>query len=211
MNVREKFPVRRKKPSQSQRGKNYSKHKPNLQEDFNFCCGYCGSFDGFGYTKTYFEIDHFVPKDFLTKSKSKIGLSTYFNLVYSCRFCNNNKTKHWPSQRDDIYIKEKEGFIEPCDLDYEKNLYRTEEGAIMWSTPIGKWMATIAFKFDERMEELKLLWKYNMTRITIDKIIDELSLYPTGSEEFIEINNELTPLFEKHYFLQKELATFYNG
>lgn len=211
MNIREIFPERRKNPSKSEKGNNYSKHKPDLQEDFNFCCGYCGAFDGFGYTKTYFEIDHFVPKDFLAKSKSKIGLSTYSNLIYSCRFCNNSKTKYWPSQRDDIYIKDDEGFVDPCDLEYENNMYRTNEGAIMWSTPIGKWMVTVAFKFDERIEEIKLLWQYNGIRILIEKIIDELNNYPIHSHEYIEARKELTPLFEKHYFLQKELANFYNG
>lgn len=212
MKVREEMPVRRKMPSKSEIGKNHSKHKPDLEEDFNYCCGYCGAYNGFGYTKTYFEIDHFVPRDFLIKSKSKIGFCKYSNLVYSCRFCNNNKTAHWPSQRDDVYVNEDgEGFIDPCDPDYENHLYRTDDGAIMWNTPTGKWMATVAFKFDERMEELKLLWQYNMTRITIEKIIDELNLYPADSNEHIEIKNELTPIFEKHYFLQKELSSFYNG
>ncbi|MES2863199.1 MAG: HNH endonuclease signature motif containing protein [Bacteroidota bacterium] len=211
MNVRETLPKRRLEPSNSDKGKNYSKHKPELQEDFNFCCGYCGSFDGFGYTKTYFEIDHFVPKNFLIKSNSKIGLSKYTNLVYSCRFCNNNKDAHWPSQSDIIYTKGEEGYIDPCHIDYEKHLYRTEEGAIMWNSSIGEWMVTTAFKFDQRIEEIKLLWKYNKTRIAIEKIIDELNSYPEDSVEFIEIKKNLTPLFEKHYFLQKELGSFYNG
>lgn len=211
MSIREIRPLRRKIPSKSEKGNNYHKHKSDLQEDFNYCCGYCGSFDGFGYTKTYFEIDHFVPKDFLIKSKSNISLSKYSNLVYSCRFCNNNKTKHWPSMREDIYVVGNEGFIEPCDLEYENHLYRTDDGAIMWNSSIGEWMATTAFKFDERMDELKLLWKYNKTRIAIEKIIDELNSYPDNSEEHNYIKAKLTPLFEKHYFFQKELATFYNG
>jgi len=211
MNVRDKIPARRTIPSKCETGNNYRKHKPDLQEDFNYCCGYCGSYDGFGYTKTYFEIDHFVPKDFLIKSKSAIGLSRYSNLVYSCRFCNNFKTKHWPSQRDDIYIKEDEGFVDPCDPEYENHMYRTNDGAIMWNTPIGKWMVTVAFKFDERIEEIKLLWKYNSIRLTIEKIIDELNRYPIDSVEYEEIKNQLTPLYARHYFLQKELADFYNG
>lgn len=210
MNLREKLPVRRKLPSKSENGKNHQKHKPDLEEDFNHCCGYCGSFDGFGYTLTYFEIDHFVPKDFLIKSGSKIGLCTYSNLVYSCRFCNNNKSKHWPSQRDDIYFSGNEGFIDPCTAEYDDHLYRTDDGEILWKTPLGKWMATTAFKFDERMEEIKLLWMYNKTRIAIEKIIDELLDYLEGSDEYKEIESKLNPIFKKHYFLQRELASFYN-
>ena len=55
MNVREEVPARRKTPTKSESGSNYRKHKPDLQDDFNSCCGYCGAFDNFGYTKTYFE------------------------------------------------------------------------------------------------------------------------------------------------------------
>lgn len=211
MSIREKPPVRRQSPSKSEKGNNYHKHKSDLEEDFNHCCGYCGSFDGFGYRSTYFEIDHFVPKDFLIKSGSDIGLSKYSNLVYSCRFCNNHKSKHWPSQRDDIFIHGDEGFVDPCNPDYDDHLYRTNDGNIMWKTALGKWMATTAFKFDERSEELKLLWKYNKTRIVIEKIIDELNNYPRNSIEYEEIEGTLSPLFKKHYFLLKELASFYNG
>ncbi|RBP26941.1 HNH endonuclease [Oceanihabitans sediminis] len=210
MSVRETFPKRRTNPSKSEKGKNYQKHKPDLEEDFNHCCGYCGAFDGFGYTRTYFEIDHFVPKDFLMNSGSQIGLSKYSNLVYSCRFCNNNKSKHWPSQRDDVYHNGSIGFIEPCDPDYDNHLYRTSDGGILWHTPLGKWMATIAFKFDQRMEEIKLLWNYNKTRIAIEKIIEELINYPEDSSEYKEIENKLNPICKKHYFLQRQLASFYN-
>ncbi|WP_445721511.1 HNH endonuclease [Flavobacterium sp.] len=211
MSVREIVPFRRETPSKSEKGNDYGKHKPDLEEDFNYCCGYCGAFDGFGYTKTYFEIDHFVPKDFLIKSNSSIGFCKYSNLVYSCRFCNNNKNKHWPSESEDFFILDDKGYIDPCDPEYDNNLYRTEDGAIMWNTELGKWMATTAFKFDQRLEEIKLLWKYNKTRINIEKIIDELNDYLEGTDEYEEIKKELTPLFEKHYFLQRELATFYNG
>ena len=211
MNIREITPQRRVNPTKSEKGKNYSKHKPDLQEDFNHHCGYCGSFDGFGYTRTYFEIDHFVPKDFLIKSNSNIGLCTYSNLVYSCRFCNNFKTKHWPSGSDTSYILNEEGFVDPCTDEYNTHLYRTSEGAIHWNTNIGKWMATIAFKFDERAEELKLLWKLNETRKTIDNIIDELINIPDTDNDYIQLNTELSKLNHKHYCFQKELDTFYNG
>jgi hypothetical protein len=210
MSLREISPIRRVPPSKSETGNNYQKHKPDLEADFNHCCGYCGSFDGFGYTRTYFEIDHFVPKDFLINSGSKIGLSKYSNLVYSCRFCNNYKSKHWPSNRDDIYIVGDEGFVDPCHEDYDNHLFRKPDGEIMWNTELGKWMATTAFKFDERVEEIKLLWKYNKTRIAIEEIIDELIRYPEGSAEYQEIENKLNPICTKHYFLQRELASFYN-
>ena len=59
MKVRATLPIRRTVTTNNPTGKNWSKHKPDLREDFNNCCGYCGSFDGFRHT--YFEVDHFIP------------------------------------------------------------------------------------------------------------------------------------------------------
>lgn len=209
MTVRDEIPVRRTKLTQSEKGKNYSKHKPDLKKDFNNHCGYCGAYDGFGYTLTYFEIDHFIPKDFLIKNNSKIGLCKYSNLVYSCRFCNNNKTKFWPSEKDDVFRIKNVGYIDPCDPDYEKQFYRNDDGAILWRTQLGKWMSTVAFKFDIRIDEIKLLWKYNQTRKNIEKIAEILNQTPEGSDEFIEIKKKLSYFHEKHYQFQKILSEFY--
>lgn len=60
MTVREKLPIRRTKTTNQPSNRDWSEHKPDLKEDFNSCCGYCDSYDGFRHT--YFEVDHFVPK-----------------------------------------------------------------------------------------------------------------------------------------------------
>ncbi|MEP5340470.1 MAG: HNH endonuclease signature motif containing protein [Algibacter sp.] len=211
MKVRVRPPKRRKTPDKSEKGENHSKHKPNLEEDFHHHCGYCGAYDGFGYTRTYFEIDHFVPKDFLKKTNSDIGFCKYDNLVYSCRFCNNSKSDLWPSEDDKIHHKNNEGFVDPCIDDFDNHLYRTSDGAILWKTDLGKWMATQAFKFDERQEEIKVLWNYNQIRIQILDLVDLLNKEIEGSKEYIIIYEKLIPLNFKHFNFQKQLAEFYSN
>lgn len=165
--LRDKIPARRSKPTKNPK-KNWSAHKPDLREDFHRHCAYCFSNDAF--RDTYFEVDHFVPRFIIQKSR-KISLTEYSNLVYSCRFCNNNKRAQWPSKRITVYNNGKEGFVDPCTKEIDKHLYRTKDGGIMWRTKLGKWMFNTAFKFDERQEEIKLLWKLNRLKKTMEKLI----------------------------------------
>jgi len=211
MTVRNKLPKRRKTPDKSENGSDHSKHKPNLEEDFHHHCGYCGAYDGFGYTRTYFEIDHFVPKEFLKKTNSGMSFCKYDNLVYSCRFCNNKKTDLWPTKDENIHNKDNKGFVDPCNIDYDNHLYRTSNGAILWKTELGKWMATEAFKFDEREKEIKILWNYNQIRIQIEMLIDELNNEIEGSNEYITIYEKIVPLNLKHFIFQKQLTELYRN
>lgn len=211
MTVRIKAPKRRLTPDKSERGKNHSKHRPNLKEDFNHHCGYCGAYDGFGYRGTNFEIDHFIPKEFLKKTNSAIGFCKYDNLIYSCRSCNNSKSSLWPSEDENIHNKNNEGFVDPCIDEYEEHLYRTSEGAILWKSDLGKWMATIAFEFDKREKEIKIIWSYNQIRIQIESLIDLLNNEIEGSEEYNLIYEKLSPLNLKHFVFQKQLNEIDNN
>ncbi len=208
MNVREILPTRRLKPTKSEKGKKWSKHKKDLRVDFKKHCAYCGSYDGFA--KTYFEVDHFIPKDFFLKS-GNIKLAQYSNLVYSCKFCNNNKLAKWPTQSESIFNINDEGFIDPCDFEYDNHLYRTKDGAIMWSSNLGEWMATKAFKFNIREREVKLLWNLNQTRISIDSMIELLNLEIPGSDEHNEIILKLNQFYPSYYAFHKELIEYFSS
>jgi hypothetical protein len=208
MTVRNDLPVRRANPSKDPAGSNWSEHKPDLQEDFYFHCGYCGSYDG--HRHTYFEVDHFIPKS-VFKLSGKIGLCDYINLVYSCKFCNNNKLSKWPSNDESIPVVNDEGFVDPCDISFDDHLYRTSDGAIMWSTNLGKWMATIAFKFDERRDSIKLLWELNQRRKLIDAFILELSKWPDTSDEYQQIKRSAEKISFEYYKFDKELMQYYNN
>lgn len=207
MKVRDLLPKRRSKPTRNP-SVDWSKHKDDLKVDFNHHCAYCGSYDGFRHT--YFEVDHFIPKDFLRKIGSTIGLCYYVNLVYSCKFCNNNKKALWPSQSEINFNVNGEGFIDPCDENYDKHLKRTEKGGIIWNSPLGKWMATIAFKFDERDFSIKLLWEINQCRKTIELIVAELSNWHEGSAEYKGLLRQAEILSFKYFKLDKELIGYYN-
>ena len=207
MTVRDTLPERRDNPTESPTGKNWSKHKPDLKEDFNSSCGYCGSFDGFRHT--YFEVDHFIPKSLFEKNDI-IGYCQYNNLVYSCKFCNNIKSSKWPSKNEGIPNIDNEGFIDPCNSDYDDNLYRTEEGGIMWSSDLGKWMATKAFKFDERDYSIKLLWNLNQIRKIIDALIELFSQEEENSDDYIAIKSEAEKYSLEYFIYHKQLIEYYN-
>lgn len=208
MNVRELLPKRRTTPTESPTGKNWSEHKPNLQEDFHFHCGYCGSYDG--YRHTYFEVDHFVPKSLFEKGKT-ITYCQYDNLVYSCKFCNNNKLSKWPSDNIAPSVINNKGFIDPCDKNYDNHLYRTSDGGILWHSALGEYLVTEAFKFDERDYSIKILWELNQRRKLLDVFIEEMKKRTPGSKEYNDIEEQAKIISLEYYMLDKELMEYYNS
>jgi len=115
--------------------KKYNKYKEELRSDFHQRCGYCGDHDFF--RDTYYEVDHFVPKD-LDISREL----DYSNLVYSCRSCNNSKRAKWPTNDPNKPNDGKIGWIDPCDADYSNHFERLDDGSIKAITPLGNWMWT---------------------------------------------------------------------
>lgn len=204
--LREKTPVRRKKPTKNPTGEKWSEHKPDLRIDFDYRCGYCNSFDGFRHT--YFEVDHFIPKDFF-KPLGNISLTQYDNLVYSCKFCNNSKRAKWPSQREDIYHINNEGFEDPATPLYDTHFYRTKDGGIMWSTPLGKWMFSRAFKFDERQNGIKILWNLDRLRNILNELRDLLNTFDNNSNEYKKIEGNMKVFSLEYTKYHEELIEFY--
>jgi hypothetical protein len=207
MTVRENTPIRRLTPTLNPPIGNWTKHKPDLRHDFNQHCGYCGSYDGFRHT--WFEVDHFIPKSFFEQIGNITNVD-YLNLVYSCKYCNNNKSNKWPSNSETIYNINNEGFVEVCSTDYDDHLYRTDSGSIMWKTALGKWMATKAFKFDERERSIIVLWNLNELRKIINMLILELENYNVGEKMHIEINNKLGEYSLTYFKFHQELIDYYN-
>ena len=207
MNVRDILPVRRKTPSLTPAIGKWTLHKPDLREDFNQHCGYCGSYDGFRHT--WFEVDHFIPKDFFEPLKNITNVD-YWNLTYSCKFCNNNKSDKWPSKSETKHNKNNEGFIDACSEEYDKHFYRTDSGSIMWKSELGKWMATKAFKFDERERSIKMLWNLNELRKIINILIVELEKYTPEQQIHAEIKNRLGEYSLTYFKFHQELMDFYN-
>lgn len=206
MKVRELLPVRRRVTTKSPEEDNWTQHKPDLREDFHSHCGYCGSYDG--YRHTWYEVDHFIPKSLLGGNISNVE---YSNLVYSCKFCNNKKLAKWPT--DDITIPNanNKGFVDPCDEKFDTHLYRMDDGSIMWTTQLGKWMWETAFKFDERNYAIRLLWEVNQLRQLVLDFAKELSKIDKNSEEYQLINKKVGELSFKYVLVHNDLMNHYNS
>jgi 5-methylcytosine-specific restriction endonuclease McrA len=203
---REKTPKRRENPSNNPTGNSWAIHKPELREDFYSRCGYCDSFDG--YRHTYFEVDHFIPKDFF-KDLGNISLTDYKNLVYSCKFCNNSKRAKWPSQREDIFYINNEGFEDPATELYENHFYRTHDGGIMWKTELGKWMFSNAFKFGERQDSIKVLWNIDKLGLIIESLALILRKYKEDTEEYKNLRIKIGEYSYQYFLYHKELINYY--
>jgi hypothetical protein len=208
MKVRDRLPERRPVPTLNPIGTNWSEHKPDLREDFHQHCGYCGSFDGFSHT--YFEVDHFVPKS-LFEIKGMITYCQYNNLVYSCKFCNNIKSSKWPSKDENIPNINDEGFIDPEKTEYDNQIYRSNKGSIRWHTNLGKWMVEEGFKFDERDYEIKLLWELNQLRKAIVKLVGKSKKYAVDSQKYNEIIGKAKEYSFQYTLFHLELMEFYKA
>ena len=206
--IREYQPERRQQTTRNPTGSNWSHHKPDLKEDFNSSCGYCGAYDGFRHT--YYEVDHFVPKSLFTQNEN-IGLCDYHNLTYSCKFCNNTKSNKWPTEDENIPHDGSVGFVDACHADYETHLYREESGRINYRTDVGRWMVEVGFKFDERHLEIELLWNLNEVRKSIDALVALSEDYDEESATYEEIQSEAKSLALVYFLRHQELIDFYDA
>lgn len=203
---RGKLPVRRTATTKNPTV-NWALHKDDLQQDFNYHCGYCDSYDGYGHT--FFEVDHFVPKNLILKNGWPITLVQYSNLVYSCKFCNNNKLANWPSNSYTVYHIRSKGFVDPCNTNYDAHFYRRKNGEIMWNSALGKWMYFNAFKFDQRNPGIKLLWNLNRIRKALEKLKVERKKYAKASRKYKLIQAEINRISIQYYPAHTRLIDYY--
>ena len=67
----------------------YHRYKPFLRTDFNKRCAYCNLSEE--RITTYFEIDHYIPKDAFKDIRPELE-TDYNNLMFACRKCNSEKS-----------------------------------------------------------------------------------------------------------------------
>lgn len=158
MNFRDRTPKRRNNPTIVS---DYRNAKPELKEDFHSRCGYCNDHDYF--KQTYYEVDHFVPRQCL----NNISLTDYNNLIYSCRSCNNSKRAKWPTNDETIHNNGHIGFIDPCSEDYSKQFKRNERGEILPLTKLGEWMY-LSLNFSNPSH--RIIWTMERLRTIINKL-----------------------------------------
>lgn len=92
----------------------YRLYKPLLRIDFEHRCAYCILHEGDESAGGFhsFHIDHFQPRSIFPTL-----LTTYSNLCYACRWCNNAKSDTWPTETEQ---QGGYGFVDPC----KEDLYR---------------------------------------------------------------------------------------
>jgi len=147
----------------------YRDHRDDLKIDYQNRCGYCNDIDV--WRVVWFEIDHLVPQKHLVTIKD----TDYSNLVYSCRSCNNAKRAHWPSADEKIHNLNDEGFIDPCDDEYNNQFGRLANGRILANTKLGVWMYN-KMKFYKPQHEI--IWNIEQLDLLIDECEDLLKTMP---------------------------------
>lgn len=115
--------------------KNYRTYKIPLAADFNNRCGYCDIEDKWLGGRRVYHIDHFAPRE-----KFPHLSDNYNNLVYACPYCNIAKSDDWISDDCNISIVNEEGYIDPCNEQYELIFYRDELGNIKACHKVGEYI-----------------------------------------------------------------------
>lgn len=137
----------------------YQLHKPTLQKNFKNKCGYCNDNDI--WRNTFYEIDHFIPKEYLTEEEEK----EYWNLIYSCRYCNNSKRAKWPTKDRELPNNGEQGFVNPYLKDYDLLFERDEEGRIIPQSDLAKWMHK---NLHLGLKRHSLIWQLEKIDATLD-------------------------------------------
>lgn len=160
--------------------RDYRKYRNQLAADFNNCCGYCGDMDK--PRAEHFEIDHFVPQ----KMDSSMS-TTYSNLVYACHSCNNAKRAKWPTGDINSPNDGLQGWIDPCDGDYECQFFRNDLGKIIPVTPLGVWMYDNLNLWKKQHEILWMYEQLELLSMDFEKLFDVGRIKENHKDMFIKI------------------------
>lgn len=139
--IRDQCPSRRPNPPREKKsGKefNCSEYKPFLAEDFNHRCGYCDGLKSI--LRQDFHVDHFIPQNPPKGMTTTIPNNQYENLVYACPSCNRAKSNKWPTLDENIHNDGVNGFVDPCNPQYDSHLQRDTMGRIEATTELGKYI-----------------------------------------------------------------------
>jgi len=153
----------------------YTSFKPYIREDFNKRCGYCDDLDIYHGGVRGYQIDHFKPHSIARFSYLK---EEYGNLVYSCPFCNRAKSNKW---------KEVDGFIDPCEEEYDNHLERNDRGQIVAKSLRGEYIHT---NLNFHLKRHELLWMIEKLQEQSKKVDEYLTLLGEGHELEVKVLRE---------------------
>ncbi len=167
----------------------YTSYKKYLRQDFNKRCGYCDDRDVICGGVRGFHIDHFRPQNHFPHL-----VTEYSNLVYACPYCNGSKSDDWPSGSEGIGFLDGQGYIDPCDVNFDQHFERQDDGQITPRTDIGNYMFK-QLKLGLRRHQLA--WQYEQLENLLCQLNDELENY--SGDSIIE-----KKLKDHHLMLTKE-------
>ncbi|MBF2664047.1 HNH endonuclease [Listeria seeligeri] len=146
------------------------------------------------------QVDHFIPQKFAPDKENE-----YSNLVYSCQKCNRGKWHYWPTQSIEQSYNDSEGFVDPATDEFDFHLERLDNGEIVGTTEVGKYMVT-KMKLDIR--PISIIWKVgvlNKKLKTMETIIENkpddpssLELYQGYMEATKQLRHSLNLLYEQN-------------
>lgn len=169
----------------------YRKYKGELLKDFNNRCGYCDIKDTWLGGKKVYHIDHFAPKEKFKQLKTE-----YSNLVYSCPYCNRAKSDHWVTNDPAVSVLNDEGFIDPCDKNYDALFYRDKEGKIISKNKLGDYIHKELHFYAVRHS---VVWNLEMLKNLKSKLLAEEKNIMNNEElksKFIDLTLKYDEYFE---------------
>jgi len=150
----------------------------NFSQIYNHKCCYCGISISI-IDNSLFEIDHYIPKS----TYIEINEANYIdNLVYSCRYCNRNKSNY--------VIDEEHRIILHPDYDIYKAYYRDEQFNIRISDEYSK---------DEIISRFYFMMKFEAQYRRLDYLIMELLDFCNCNET----ESRISPIYRILYKLIK--------
>ncbi len=147
--------------------KRYRSFKRFLISDFDGSCGYCCSSHTWHGGSKHYHIDHFAPKSLFPDLETK-----YDNLVYSCPLCNLAKSDKWISDDHKKNIINGEGFLDPCEEDYNAHFKRDNKGYILGVSTEAEYMIR---EMNLNLEIHSITWELSRLERIIDEYVEKLN------------------------------------
>lgn len=191
--IKDKIPIR------SYSGEKWRTNKANkkrLAIDFKHKCAYCDDYDVYCGGYNSYHVEHFAPKE-----KFKELEFTYDNLLYSCPYCNISKSNKWVGNTAEENIVNNKGFVDPCTDEYYKHLQRDEQGNIIYTTEIGKFMYN---ELSLYLKRHKILYNLEKVRVKKKLLLEKIKQKKEKNEnvdELMDIYKLLCVIFCEYYDL----------
>ena len=167
--------------------KSYRAYKAQLREDFRKRCGYCDDPDTYVGGRAGSHIDHFAPK-----SKFSDLENIYENLVYACPFCNRAKSDKWVGDDPEVPNDGTSGFVDPCGSELDDHLGRSQRGAIVGLTPLGRYLAD---NLNLRLARHECIWQLGRIEALADELLRLRERLPANNDSRNELLERIADLF----------------